>query len=277
MTALVGIAIVLACVAGGFAMAGGPFGVLVQPSEFVVIGGAAIGSLVVSAPGGALKRVKGALGRAFGKVPTLKDYEQLLQLLDAVFQLMRREGMLALESHIWEPGQSPIFSKYPDVMNRHHASSFMIEGLKLIVDGVNVEDLTLILDMEIETMHEEEHEPVGLIRTTSDALPGLGIVAAVLGIIITMGHLDGGPAEIGHHVAAALVGTFLGILLCYGILSPIATATEISDKAEARYINCIKVGLLAAARGTNPAIAAEYCRRAIFSDERPPMAQKDRK
>lgn len=277
MTAILGVVIVLACVAGGFAMAGGPFPVLVQVNEFVVIGGAAVGSLVASAPGGALGRVKAAFGRAFAKPPSKADYEELFKLMENLFQVIRREGMLALESHVWEPDKSPIFSKHPTVMARHHAFDFLVEGLKLVVDGTHVEDLTLMFDMEIETMHEEEHEPVGLIRTTSDALPGLGIVAAVLGIIITMGHLDGGPEEIGHHVAAALVGTFIGILLCYGIISPIATAIELADKAEGRYINCIRVGLLAAARGVNPAIAIEYSRRAAFSGERPAGQSKDKK
>lgn len=258
-------------------MAGGPFPVLIQPNEFVVIGGAAIGSLVASAPGGALGRVKAAFGRVLAKPPSKADYDELFKLMENLFQVIRREGMLALESHVWEPDKSPIFSKHPAVMARHHASHFLIEGLKLLVDGTHVEDLTLLFDMEIETMHEEEAEPVGLIRTTSDALPGLGIVAAVLGIIITMGHLDGGPEEIGHHVAAALVGTFIGILLCYGIISPIATAIELSNKAEGRYINCIRVGLLAAARGVNPAVAVEYSRRAVFVEERPVVQQKDRK
>lgn len=276
MTAILGLVIVLVCVAGGFAMAGGPFPVLFQPNEFVVIAGAAAGSLVASAPGGALGRVKRAFGRAFSKPPTKSDYEELFKLMENLFQVIRREGMLALESHVWEPEKSPIFSKHPGVMARHHASHFLVEGLKLLVDGTHVEDLTLLFDMEMETMHEEEAEPVGLIRTTSDALPGLGIVAAVLGIIITMGHLDGGPEEIGHHVAAALVGTFLGILLCYGIVSPLATAIELANKAESRYINCIRVGLLAAARGVNPAVAVEYSRRAVFTEERP-ETPKDRK
>lgn len=274
MTVIVGIIVVLACVAGGFAMAGGPFPVLVQPNEFVVLGGAALGSLIASAPGGSLGRVKAAFGRAFGKPPGKKDYEELFGLMEALFQLMRREGMLALESHVWDPDKSPIFSKHPAVMKRHHASHFLLEGLKLILDGTHLEDLTQLFDMEIETMHEEEHEPVSLIRNTSDALPGLGIVAAVLGIVITMGHLDGGPEEIGHHVAAALVGTFLGILMCYGIIGPIATAIELSDKAEGRYINCIRAGLLAAARGVNPAIAIEYAKRALFADERPKSEAK---
>ncbi len=270
MSTIIGLIVVFASVIGGFVMAGGPLPVLIQPNEFVVIGGAAIGSLIISAPGKVGSRVISAFKHGF-KVdsPTQADYVDLLKLLYQLFQIVRREGLLALESHVNDIHNSSLFTKYPSVMKRHHALQFLGEGLKQMVDGATVEELSQMFEAELDTHHEEEHQPVGLIQSTGDALPGLGIVAAVLGIIITMGHLDGSPEEIGHHVGAALVGTFLGILLCYGVLGPIATSVGLQSGANGRYLSVIKNGLLAAARGANPAIAIELARRAIFTDERP--------
>lgn len=266
-----------AAVLGGFGMAGGPFAVLIQPNELVVIGGAALGTLIISAPGKIGKRVLHSLKKAFtGKAPGPQEYTDLLKLLYQLFHVMRREGILALEPHIAEPDKSSIFSRYPSVMKNHHAANFLIEGLKQIVDGCPIDDLRALFDADLDTMHDEEQQPVALLKTTGDALPGLGIVAAVLGIVITMGHLDGGPEVIGHHVGAALVGTFLGILLCYGLVAPIATSIELRCGAEARYVQCIRDGLLAGARGASPAIAIEFARRAIFSDERPSVQELEK-
>jgi chemotaxis protein MotA len=277
LSTIIGLVVVIGSVLGGFAMAGGPFAVLFQPNELVVIAGAALGALLISAPGKVISRVLGSFKRGF-KVEsvTKQDYLDLLKLLYQLFQIVRREGLLALESHVNDIKGSTLFSKYPSVMHRHHAMQFLAEGLKQMVDGCTVEELAQMFDAELETHHEEEQEPIGLIRTTGDALPGLGIVAAVLGIIVTMAHLDAGPEVIGHHVAAALVGTFLGILLCYGVMGPIATSVEIQGHANSRYLNVIKNGLLAAARGANPAIAIELARRAIFSDERPSAEELDK-
>lgn len=277
MSTIIGLIVVIGSVLGGFAMGGGPFAVLIQPSELVVIVGAALGALIVSAPGKVGRRVLLALKKGF-KVENVsqQDYMDLLKLLYQLFQIVRREGLLALESHVNDIQGSALFSKYPSVTRRHHALQFLAEGLKQMVDGCTVEELAQMFDAELETHHDEEHQPIAILRTTSDALPGLGIVAAVLGIIITMAHLDGPPEEIGHHVAAALVGTFIGILLCYGVLSPIAASIEIQSESTARYLNVIKNGLLAAARGANPAIAIELARRAIFSDERPSAEELDK-
>jgi chemotaxis protein MotA len=270
VSSLIGLLVVFGAVLGGFAMAGGPFGVLIQPSEFVVIGGATIGTVVVSAPGKVLKRVIAAMAKSFSNhAPHKQDYQDLLKLLYQILALIRREGVLALEPHVSERETSTLFQAYPSVTKRHHAMDFMVDGLKQLVDGCSAEELALLFDAELETHADEEHQPIALIRSAGDALPGLGIVAAVLGIVITMAHLDGGPEEIGHHVAAALVGTFLGILLCYGLVSPLATSVEMQGVAEHRYMQCIKEAIVAAARGVNPAIAIEFARRAIFSDERP--------
>ncbi|HEY8944482.1 MAG TPA: flagellar motor stator protein MotA [Polyangiaceae bacterium] len=270
MSTIVGLVIVLASVLGGFLLSGGPLPVLFQPYELLVIGGAAGGALFISSPGRVFVRVRHAFKKGFGShAPTKQDYLDLLKLLYQILALIRREGVLALEPHISERQSSSIFQAYPSVLKRHHAMDFLVDGLKQLVDGCSSEELAMLFDAELETHHDEEHQPIGLIRQAGESLPGMGIVAAVLGIIITMAHLDGGPEEIGHHVAAALVGTFLGILLCYGVVGPIANSAEMQSAAEGRYMHCIKEAVVAAARGVNPAIAIEFARRAIFSDERP--------
>jgi chemotaxis protein MotA len=270
MSTIIGLAVVIGAVLGGFAMSGGPFPVLLQPAELVVIGGACLGTLIISSPGKILKRVVSAFKKGFqNHIPTPSEYEDLLKLLYGVFQLTRREGMLALESHLESPNESVLFKKYPSVTHRHHAMTFLCDGLRQLVDGCSVSELGLLFEAELETLHEEEHQPIALIKTAGDALPGLGIVAAVLGIVITMGHMDGGPEVIGHHVAAALVGTFLGILLCYGVVAPIATSIELQASAETRYLFAIREGVLCAARGNAPELSVEFARRVIFSDERP--------
>ena len=276
MSTIIGLVLVFGAVLGGFAMAHGPFPVLWQPNELVVILGSAFGALYISSPGKVMSRVKHSFGMGFKiDVPNKTDYLDLLKCLYQIFSVMRRDGVLALESHLAQPDQSSILKNYPGLMRRHHAVVFLIDALKQLVDGCTPEELSMLLDADMETLHEEELQPIGLIRGTGDALPGLGIVAAVLGIIITMGHLDGGPEVIGHHVGAALVGTFLGILMCYGVLGPIATSIEMQVGANGKYLLCIKDGVLAAARGAAPAIAVEFSRRSIFNDERPSFAELD--
>ena len=188
MFTIVGLIIVFASVMGGFAMAGGNFAILIQPNELVVIGGAALGALIVSAPGKVRSQVMGAFKTAFtGKMPTNQDYLDLLKLQYEVFSFIRKNGAVALDEHVNDMEKSSIFSKYPSFLHNHHAMEFFRDALKQIVNGTaSPEELDLLLDNELDTHHEEAHVPIGLIRTTGDALPGLGIVAAVLGIIITM-------------------------------------------------------------------------------------------
>jgi chemotaxis protein MotA len=183
---------------------------------------------------------------------------------------------VALDEHVGDVEKSAIFTKYPSFLRRHHAVDFFRDALKQIVNGTaSAEELDALLDAELDTHHEEVSIPVALLQKTADSLPGLGIVAAVLGIVVTMGHLDGGPEEIGHHVAAALVGTFLGILLCYGLMHPIATNAELQEVANGKYLRCIKEGVVASLRGTAPIVAVEFARKAIFSDERPSSEETD--
>lgn len=275
--ALVGILIVLGCVAGGFAIAGGQFAVLVQPAEFVVIIGAAVGALIATAPGRMRARVMKAIKAAFkDAVPKKADYMDILKLQYEIFVLMRREGVLALEQHVSDPAKSPLFKKYPSLFKSHHAKDFLVDALMQVVNGTSPDDLDQLLDSELDTLKEEGHMPVGLIKTIGDSLPGIGIVAAVLGIIVTMGHMDAPPAVIGLHVAAALVGTFLGILLCYGIAQPLANNAEYQEMHQLRYLACIRAGLVASVRGASPPTAVEFSRKVIFSDERPGSAEVEK-
>ena len=209
-------------------------------------------------------------------LPTKDDYLQLLKLQYEVFTFVRKNGAVALDEHVNDMEKSGIFSKYPSFLQRHHSVEFFRDALKQIVNGTaSAEELDSLLDAELDTHHEETSIPVALLQKTADSLPGLGIVAAVLGIIVTMGHLDGGPEEIGHHVAAALVGTFLGILLCYGLFHPIASNAELQEVANAKYLRCIKEGVVASQRGTSPIVAIEFARKSIFESARPSSDELD--
>nr|HEX4316657.1 flagellar motor stator protein MotA [Kofleriaceae bacterium] len=274
---MVGIVLVFLAVAGGFAMAGGHFPVLIQPSEFIVILGAAVGVLVTSSPGLMKKRVMNAIKTAMkDTIPKTADYLDLLKCQYELFMLSRRQGVLAIEQHVNDPGKSDIFKRYPSLGKQHHAITFLAEALQQIVNGISPDDLDSLLDAEMDTLKTEGHLATGLVTKVGDALPGIGIVAAVLGIIVTMGHMDAPPAEIGHHVAAALVGTFLGILMCYGVLGPLAQNAETQEMHQLRFLAVIKAAVIASARGVAPPTAVEFGRKMIFSDERPSFADVDK-
>ena len=277
MFSVIGIVVVMGAVLGGFTMAGGAMGVLVQPNELVVIGGAAVGTLIIAAPGKMRGRVLRTIKMAFaGGLPTKADYLDLLKLQFEVFTFVRKNGAIALEAHLAKIEKSEHLQEVSRASSSATTpSTSSATRCARWSTAPAPEDLAQLLDAELETHHEEAHLPIALLKTTGDALPGLGIVAAVLGIVITMGHLDGGAEEIGHHVAAALVGTFLGILLCYGVLQPLATNVEIQEVADTRYLTCLKEGLLASLRGASPAFAIEFARKAIFSDERPTSNETD--
>ncbi|HET7499843.1 MAG TPA: flagellar motor stator protein MotA [Kofleriaceae bacterium] len=274
---LIGILVVLGAIAGGFGMAGGSFPVLLQPSEFVVILGAAAGALLASAPGLMKKRVIHAIKSAIKEnIPKKQDYLDLIKCQYELFMLARRQGVLALEAHVNEPAKSAIFKKYPAIARQGHAQVFLAEALQQIVNGISPDDLEALLDAELDTMKFEGHLATGLLKTIGDALPGIGIVAAVLGIIVTMSHMDAPPAEIGHHVAAALVGTFLGILMCYGVLQPLANNAETQETHQLRFLAVIKASVIASARGVAPPTAVEFGRKMIFTDERPSFNEVDK-
>jgi chemotaxis protein MotA len=275
MFLIIGLIVVLGSVIGGFLMINGPLHTLIQPSEFVVIGGACIGAVVAGTPVKLLmlilKQLPAALkGSPYGKAA----FSELLRLQYEVFINAKKGGLLSIEEDVNNPAASSIFSKYPSFLAAHHAQDFFCDAMRMLVNGATQpEELEMAMEAEMETHHEESAIVPAILRNASDSLPGLGIVAAVLGIVVTMQHLDGPPEELGHHVGAALVGTFLGLLLSYGIVSPIATNIENLAHDEAKYFACIKAGLIAFANGAAPITAVEFARKAIFSFDRPPAAE----
>ena len=270
MFLVIGSLVVLGSVIGGYLMHHGELAVLIQPNELLIIGGAAVGSLVIATPATVLKHMMGQVMGLFGSGIGKADYLELLGMQYQLFKTVQQAGVMALESHFEDPEKSAILTKYPKFLTRHHALEFLADSVKvIIIGGISAHDLESLMDEDIEIAHHEELRPSGALRTMSDAFPGLGIVAAVLGIIITMGAIDGPPAEIGEKVAAELVGTFLGILLCYGFAGPAASAMEARVNDDGRYVVCIKTGLLAVYKGFPPAIAVEFARRVLPADVRP--------
>ncbi len=271
MLVIVGGILVIGSIIAGYTLHGGHLLILLQITEFIIIGGAAIGSLLISNPMWVTKRIfRGALATLKGTTIHKSTYEELLKTLYTLLQLARREGIIALESHIENPEKSEIFKKAPELLKNHHAIGFLCDTLRTMVSGSSdPNELEDLMDKDLETMHAEELAAPQALATLGDALPGLGIVAAVLGVVITMGKIDQPPEVIGHSVAAALVGTFLGILACYGFIGPLAKNMEHMVAAEGRYFNVIKSALVAFARGPAPAVVIEYARRAIIPDERP--------
>jgi chemotaxis protein MotA len=277
MLLLIGIVIVFGSVVGGYLMHGGNLLVIYQPSEFLIIGGAAAGSLVIGTPPKVLKmlmsQMKGVMGKGDGEAQFL----ELLTLQYQLFRVMQQSGTMALESHVESPGSSPILSAFPGFLKRHHAVHFLTDTLKvMIMGGIAPHDLEALMDEDIRTHHDEASKGASTLAKTADALPGLGIVAAVLGVVITMGAIDGPPAEIGHKVAAALIGTFLGIFLAYGVVGPLATNLEHRIADEGRYFECLKMGLLSAYKGLAPAIAVEFARRVIPESARPTFEETEK-
>lgn len=271
MFVLVGMGIVFAALVIGFTSAGGNLLTLIVIPEYITIIGAAVGSLIIANPLPVLmKIISGALGTLKGPKVNKKAYLDVLKLMYELFQFAKREGLIALEPHVEKPESSPIMSKYPSFLANHHAVEFLCDTLKVVLSGgVPAHDLEELMDMDIEAHHEEEHVPPGALQVMADAFPGLGIVAAVMGIIITMGSINQGAEAVGHHVAAALVGTFLGVLFSYGFFGPIAAQMGSIVRIEARYLLCIKAALLSFAKGAPGSVAIEYGRRSIDPTNRP--------
>ena len=270
MILIVGLVVVVAAVIGGYLMAGGALMVLVQPSEFVVIGGAALGSMLVSTPKSVLLAIVAQIKGAIGTGTTKDDYVGLLALLYLVFKQVQQGGVMSLEPHFEDPSKSPLLTRYPKFLARHDAVDFLADSVKIIiVGGIASHDLEALMDEDLKAHHDEALRPSAALTKIGDALPGLGIVAAVLGVVITMGHVDAPAAEVGHHVGAALVGTFLGILMSYGFVQPLASAIEQRVNEDSFYCICIKAGLLAVYKGNPPAIAVEFARRVLPHSVRP--------
>lgn len=265
MLLIIGFIIVLGATLGGFMVAGGQPLVLLHVSEFIVIGGIAAGVVVVASPMSILKNMMGKImGALNGGLTKKDDYVDLLKLLYETFTLARRNGLIALEDHVLEPKNSAIFQKYPSFLNSHERVEYLCNGLKPLIDGrIKPEQIEGLLESEIDTKAEEADGPVHILQLIGDSLPGIGIVAAVLGIINTMAAISEGPEKVGERVAAALTGTFLGILGAYGFINPLTNRIKINNTVEMQYFTSILKGLSGFANGMAPAMAVEVARRCL--------------
>ena len=278
MFAIIGILLVFVSVIGGFLMEKGHIEVLLQPAELLIIAGAATGTLLTANPAHILKEIVSGLkevigGSKFGKQRYLNTLRMMYQFLNKV----RKEGLLSVEMDVEQPDKSSIFKDYPDFLNDHHARDFVCDTLRMaITGGVEPFDMDQMMELDMEVSHHEATQPVSALSTVADALPGLGIVAAVLGVVITMGALGGPPEEIGRKVAAALVGTFLGILLCYGVAGPLSSNMAKSADEHNSYLHVLRVLLLSFLKGSAPIIAIEMARRAIPAHVRPTFDQMEK-
>ena len=277
MFVVIGVVLALLGVLVGFIMDGGNIAVLIQPNELVILTGAAIGSFLA---GNGMDNVKATLAAVKGLLKpdpyTKSTYLDLFKLMFQLFVVARKDGLLGLEKHIEHPEESDLMKKYPTFLSNHHATHFLCDTMKVILTGtVSPHDLSEMMELDLEIAHQEAKLPAEALQTVGDAMPGFGIVAAVLGVIITMGKIGGDAAEIGHSVGAALVGTFLGILAAYGIFSPISRAIDLRIKSEEQYLNAIRFALVSFARGEAPITCVEFARRNIEPAVRPSFTEME--
>jgi chemotaxis protein MotA len=252
-------------------LAGGNPILLLHVSEFVVIGGIAVGILVIASPATVVKQIIAAIVQSLkGGSISASDYMDLMKLLYEIFMIGRRNGLIALDEHVTNPEESSIFNKYPSVLKHHHRVGFLRNALRPIIDGkIKPDQLQDLLNSELETMDEEGHKPVDILNLVGDSLPGVGIVAAVLGIINTMASIAEGPEAVGEKVAAALTGTFLGVLSAYGFVNPLSKRIDYMHKSELAYFNTMAKAISGFARGLAPIMAVEIARRSLEADVKP--------
>jgi chemotaxis protein MotA len=278
MFAIIGIVVVFGAIVAGYLMEKGNLLVLVQPAELIIIGGAALGTLFIANPMHIIKAmVGGVLGvikpSGFGKARYLNTLKMMFEFLNKV----RKEGLLSVEMDVEKPRESVIFQKYPEFLKDHHVMDFVCDTLRMaITGGVEPFDMDQMMERDMEVHHHGAVAPITALTTVADALPGLGIVAAVLGVVITMGAIGGPPEEVGHKVAAALVGTFLGILLCYGLVGPLGANMTKGAEEHNDYLQVLRVLLLAFLKGNAPLIAIEMARRAIPAHVRPSFEETEK-
>lgn len=271
MLVIVGYLVVVLSVFGGFALAGGHLSALLQPVELLMIGGAAAGAFVVGNNSKAIKATLKALPTTLkGSAYTKDMYMDLMALLYDILAKVRKEGLMTIEADVEEPEKSTLFTKYPRILENHHVLEFMTDYLRLMVGGnLNTFEIENLMDNEIETHHQEGEVPVHVVQRMGDGMPAFGIVAAVMGVVHTMASVGLPPAELGLLIAHALVGTFLGILLSYGFVGPLASVLEQKLAEGTKMLECIKVTLLASLNGYAPALAVEFGRKVLYSTERP--------
>lgn len=278
MFAIIGILVVFGAVVAGYLMEHGNLKVLIQPAELVIIAGAAIGTLLVANPLHILKKIAGGFGVVLGGSKfTQKRYLESLKMMYDLLNRARKDGLVALEADIEDPNKSQIFSKYPTFLKDHHVRDFVCDTMRMAVSGgVEPFDIDQMMELDMEVHHHSASQPIAALSSMADSLPGLGIVAAVLGVVITMGALGGPPEEIGHKVAAALVGTFLGILLCYGLVGPVAANMAKAAEDEHAYYYVLRVLMTSFMKGAPPIMAVEVARRAIPGHVRPSFKEVEK-
>lgn len=271
MKFIIGLIITCACIITGYLAAGGVLVALWQPFEILIILGGAIGAFIVSNPGKVITgTLKGLLGLFKGQKYKKETYMDLLGLMFKLFSKARKEGLMALEADIEEPHESEIFKEVPKIMANHHLVDFICDYLRLMVGGnMNAFEIESLMDLELETHHHEAEAPSHALQTMADGLPAFGIVAAVMGVVITMGYISEPPEVLGHHVGAALVGTFMGILMGYGFAGPMAASMGEQAKEDGLLFGCAKTCIIATLNGYTPQIAVEFGRKALTSDVRP--------
>lgn len=270
MFAIIGIIVVFGAIVGGYLMEHGNIRVLLQPAELLIIGGAASGTILIANPLHVLKHIASGLVDVFKGSPfTRARYLASLKLSYQLLNKARRQGLMSLESDIEDPDKSQIFSQDPEFLKNPHVRYFFCDSMRMAISGVEAFELDQLIDQDLEVSHHDATQPVSSLTTVADSLPGLGIVAAVLGVVITMQALGGPPEEIGRKVAAALVGTFLGVLLCYGLVGPLASNMAKLADEERAYLNVLRVLIISFLKGTAPILAVEAARRASPGHVRP--------
>lgn len=277
MFAIIGIVVVFGAIAGGYLMEHGNLKVLMRPAELLIIGGASIGTVLVANPLHILKDIiGGVIGVFTGSKFNKQSYLDLLKMMFSLFNKARKEGLMSLESDVEDPAKSPLLSKHPAFLKNHHAKDFLCDSMRMAITGTEAFDLDQLLELDMEVHHHDAGQSVAALSSMADSLPGLGIVAAVLGVVITMGSLGGPPEEIGHKVAAALVGTFLGILLCYGLVGPLAANMAKAAEEERCYLHVLRVLMISFLKGSAPIMAVEFGRRAIPGHLRPSFQEVEK-
>jgi len=271
MLLLIGYAIVFGSILGGFMLSGGNPALLMHVAEFVIICGVATGLLVIASPATVVKQIIRDIIKSFkGGSISKEDYMDLLKLLYEIFMIGRRNGLIALDEHVTSPEESSLFNKYPSILKDHNRVNFLRNALRPIIDGkIKPDQLQDLLNAELETMEEEEHRSVDILALVGDSLPGIGIVAAVLGIINTMAAISEGPEAVGEKVAAALTGTFLGVLGAYGVVNPLGKKIDYMHKSNFTYYNTMSKAISGFARGLAPIMAVEIARRGLDEDVKP--------
>ena len=277
MIVIGGSLIVIGCVIAGFLLSGGHIGALIHPAEILTIGGAAGGAMVIMSSKKILGDLfKGVMAALKGSPYDKAAYRELFKMMYELMQIARREGLLSLESHLADPHKSSIFSKYHKLSSNHHLMDFICGALTPVVEGTTKPDqLPALMDAELRVLDEEHHAPISVLSKTTDALPGFGIVAAVLGIVITMGAIDGPVEEIGHKVGAALVGTFLGILASYGFFGPMVGRMELLGAQEMMFFRTVNAIIEGFVNDSNPKVAIDMARRGVATDCRPNREELD--